>query len=53
MNIYGVDGVIVSNNAVPLKGGTLAQIHDSCGVNVFGNTFPGGDLEAEILEPAC
>lgn len=53
MNIYGVDGLTVSGNDVPLVGGTLAQIYDSCGVSVFGNSYPGGEAEAEITEPAC
>jgi hypothetical protein len=53
MNIYGVDGLTVSGNDLPLKGGTLAQIFDSCGVSVFGNSYPGGEVEAEITELAC
>jgi hypothetical protein len=53
MNIYGVDGLTVSDNDVPLVGGTFAQIYDSCGVSVFGNSYPGGQAEAGITEPAC
>jgi hypothetical protein len=53
MNIDGVDGLTVSGNDVPLQGGALAQITDSCGVSVLGNSYPGGEVEAGIAEPAC
>jgi hypothetical protein len=53
MNINGADGLTVSGNHVPLKGGTLAEISDSCGVSVFGNSFPGAEAEAGITESAC
>jgi hypothetical protein len=54
MNFLGVDGLTVSGNDAPLVGGgTFAQIYGSCGVSVFGNSYPGGDAEAGINEPAC
>lgn len=53
MNLYGVDGLTVSGNLVPLTGGPMAYIDGSCGVSVSGNSFPGGYQEAVIANPAC
>ena len=53
MNLYGVDGLTVSGNLVPMTGGPMAYIDSSCGVSVSGNSFPGGYQEAVIANPGC
>ena len=44
MQFVRVDGLTVTGNTVPLSGQNmaLASVAESCGVNVSGNSFPGG-----------
>jgi hypothetical protein len=53
MEFYGVDGLTVSGNTVPLTSGTMVQVEGSCNVSVSGNSYPGGSQEASITNPSC
>jgi peptidoglycan/xylan/chitin deacetylase (PgdA/CDA1 family) len=53
MNLDDIDGLTVSGNTVPLAGGTMAQVDNSCNVDVFGNSYPGGSQEASITNSKC
>lgn len=53
MDFYGVDGLTVKNNTVPMTSGTMAGVETSCRVDVSGNAYPGGSREVSISHPAC
>jgi hypothetical protein len=53
MNLDGLDDVTVTGNTVPMSGGTMASLDNSCRMNVSGNSFPGGSQEQSVTHPAC
>ena len=53
MNLDGIRGITVTDNSVPLAGGTLAAIDSSCGIQVSGNSFPGGAQEYTITRSSA
>jgi hypothetical protein len=53
MSLYGITGLSVSANTVPLTIGTMAYVSGGCNVQVSGNQYPGGSREAYITAPAC
>jgi hypothetical protein len=53
MSLYGVSGLAVTANTVPLTIGTMAYISGGCSVQVSGNSYPGGSREAYITAPFC
>jgi hypothetical protein len=53
MNLHAIDGLTVTGNTVPIAGGTMAAVDDSCSVAVTGNTYPGGSAEAAISPFQC
>jgi hypothetical protein len=53
MNLQSVDDLTIRRNTVPLTSGTMAQVAYSCGVDVSGNSYPGGSREASIIDPSC
>ena len=50
-----VDGLTVAHNTIPLTGPSmaLASVSESCNVNIWGNGFPGGVVEARISPYPC
>jgi hypothetical protein len=48
MEIQDVEQLVVTGNTVPLSGGTMATVDSSCGVNVSGNSYPGGTNEVQL-----
>jgi hypothetical protein len=48
-----IDGLSVTGNTVPMSGGTMATVADSCRVTVSGNSYPGGAAQVGITRPAC
>ncbi len=48
MNFDGIEGLVVSGNTVAMTSGTMASVDSSCGVNISGNSYPGGSNEASI-----
>jgi Right handed beta helix region len=55
MDFVRIDGLTVTDNTVPLGGPNmaLADVSESCSVNISGNRFPGGVAEARIHPYAC
>jgi hypothetical protein len=53
LTLYGVTGLKVTQNTVPLTVGTMAYVSGGCGVSIAGNAFPGGSREAYITNPMC
>ncbi len=55
VDAVGVDVLTVTANYVPLSGPNmaLATVSQSCRVNVSGNTFPGGVVEARVAPYPC
>jgi hypothetical protein len=55
MNFVRVDGLTVTGNAAPLSAPkmALASVSESCNVNISGNSFPGGVVEARISPYSC
>jgi hypothetical protein len=53
MNFARVDGLTVTNNNVPLTGGAMATVVESCDVSFSGNSFPGGSTQAIIYPWIC
>ena len=53
LTLYGVTGLKVSQNTVPLTVGTLAYVSGGCNVSIAGNAFPGGSRESFITNPLC
>jgi hypothetical protein len=52
LEIHNTDTGTITGNTVPLTGGTMAAVDDSCGVSVSGNQFPGGSAE-EVPTAGC
>jgi Bacterial Ig domain len=52
LEFQNVDGLTVTNNVVPMSGGTMATVTNSCNVAFSGNTFPGGSAEKAITSPS-
>jgi hypothetical protein len=48
-----IDGLSVTGNTVPMTGGTMATVADSCRVSVTGNSYLGGTAQVSITSPAC
>jgi hypothetical protein len=50
MDFVRVDGLTVTGNTTPLSGPNmaLASVAESCNVNISGNSYPGGVVEARI-----
>jgi hypothetical protein len=48
-----IDGLSVTGNTVPMSGGTMATVADSCRVSVSGNSYPGGTAQVGITSPSC
>lgn len=48
MNLSSIDGLTVTGNTVPLTGGTMAAVDNSCNANVSGNSYTGGSSEVTI-----
>jgi hypothetical protein len=48
-----IDGLSVTGNTVPMSGGTMATVTDSCRVSVTGNSYPGGTAQVGISSPSC
>jgi hypothetical protein len=53
MSLYGVTGLTVTDNTVPLMVGTMAYVSGGCSVQISGNRFPGGSREAYVTAPWC
>ena len=53
LSLYGVTGLRVTGNTVPLLVGTMAYVSGACEVTVSGNAYPGGSRETQIADPAC
>jgi hypothetical protein len=53
MNLDGIDRLRVTNNTIPMTGGTMAQVRYSCDVDVSGNSYPGGTDGASISNSRC
>jgi hypothetical protein len=53
IEVYNVDRLTVTNNNVPLTGGTMATVRESCDVTIAGNTFPGGLSQAATSSSSC
>jgi hypothetical protein len=51
LEILNVDGLTVTANTIPLSGGRMATIDNTCNATVSGNSYPGGILEALITRP--
>jgi hypothetical protein len=54
-NVEGADRLVITNNAVTLRGDVMAAIDRSCKVRVSGNSFSGGSRELALFRPltAC
>jgi hypothetical protein len=48
-----IDGLSVTGNTVPMSGGTMATVTDSCRVSVTGNSYPGGTAQVAVSDPSC
>jgi hypothetical protein len=48
-----IDGLSVTGNTVPMSGGTMATVTDSCRVSVTGNSYPGGTAQVAVSSPSC
>ena len=48
MTFDSVDTLTVTGNTVPLTSGTMATVSNSCGVNISGNSYPGGSEEVAL-----
>jgi hypothetical protein len=50
-----IDGATVTQNTIPLSGSNMALVsaQESCAINVFGNSYPGGVAEARIAPYPC
>jgi len=48
-----IDGLTIASNAVPMSGGTMATVTDSCRVSVSGNSYPGGTAQVAVSSPSC
>ena len=48
VNVVNTDILNVTNNTIPMNGGTMASVNSSCKVNVSGNSYPGGSTQATI-----
>jgi hypothetical protein len=50
LDFMRVDSITVTGNNIPLSGldMALAEVSESCNVNISGNSFPGGVVEARI-----
>lgn len=46
-----VDILNVTNNTIPMSGGTMATVDSSCKVNVSGNIFTGGTTQFTSTNP--
>ncbi|HSX46344.1 MAG TPA: hypothetical protein VLG27_05100 [Candidatus Saccharimonadia bacterium] len=46
-----VDVLNITNNTIPMSGGTMATADSSCKVNVSGNTFTGGTTQFTNTNP--
>jgi hypothetical protein len=53
LTLYGVTGLNVTQNTVPLTVGTMAYVSGGCDVSIAGNAYPGGSREAFVTDPAC
>ena len=55
MDFVRVDGLTVTNNVMPLSGPNmaLADVSEACNVNISGNSYPGGVIEARIHPYDC
>jgi hypothetical protein len=53
LTLYGVTGLKVTQNTVPLTVGTMAYVSGGCDVTIAGNAYPGGSREAVVTDPAC
>jgi hypothetical protein len=53
LTLYGVTGLKVTQNTVPLNVGTMAYVSGGCNVAISGNAYPGGSREAFITDPMC
>lgn len=50
---YNVDHLTVTNNNVPMTGGTMATVRESCDVTIAGNTYPGGLTQSATSSSSC
>ena len=53
VNVDNVDGLLLSGNTIPMKGGPMAAVRRSCRVRIFGNRYPGGSTEAVVTGGGC
>ena len=53
MEMQKVDGLIVTNNTVPMSGGAMAWVEESCAVNLAGNSYPGGSSQVKMSPWVC
>ena len=53
MNLDGIDGLKVTGNNVPMAGGTMADVGNTCSASISGNAYPGGSKEYSISNPSC
>jgi hypothetical protein len=53
INVDNVDGLVVRDNTVPMRGGPMAAVRGSCDVVISGNRYPGGSSEALVEPMAC
>jgi hypothetical protein len=45
VEVHDVDTLVVAGNVIPMSGGAMAAVYDSCFVDIFGNSYPGGSRE--------
>jgi hypothetical protein len=51
LEIHLVDILNVTNNTIPMSGGTMATVDSSCKVNISGNTYVGGSSQVSNTNP--
>lgn len=53
VNVDNVDGLVLTGNTIPMKGGPMAAVRHSCRVRISGNRYPGGSTEAVVVRAVC
>jgi hypothetical protein len=49
IDAYNVDVLKVAGNTVPMSGGAMANVQNSCAVDISGNSDPGATSEARTM----
>ena len=53
LEIHNVDTLTVTNNNVPMTGGTMATVDGSCDITLSGNQFSGGADASVTPDSSC